>query len=360
MPPLHTLIFFVTSRCNARCRTCFYWQELNQRGDLSFEEIDTLSRTMPGFKELWLSGGEPMMRPRLDEIIRMFYERNGVRVMNLPSNGLFKDRLVELMAFCERELPELEINLNLALDGFRDTHDRIRGVPGNFDKTIETIEALYPVRERHPKLRIHVNTVITAENIDELEALGWWLVEHTDLNGQYFQVIRGEPMDTGLKRLTRERLAAFYRALRPLHEHYGRKLERRHGGTLKAWLKKFYYTQTILFHYTVQEENLERSNPWPMPCMAGQTILVIDYNGDVRACELRSKIANLRDVGCDFQQIYPSETVRRETEQIVKDQCWCTHICFIHDSIRSSNRVRAFEIPFGRKVTHERPEPATP
>ncbi len=352
---LNTLIFFVTSRCNAKCRTCFYWQELNQQGDLTFEEIDQLCRTMPMFRELWLSGGEPMMRPRLAEIIKMFYDRNGIRVLNLPSNGLFQKRTIELMEFCAGELPELKVHLNLALDGFAERHDRIRGVPGNFAKTIETIEALYPVRARHPKLRIHVNSVITAENIDELETLGWWLIEHTDLDGQYFQVIRGDPLDPTLKRLARGHLARFYSSVRPIHEHYAQKLAARHGGGFKARLEQLYYRQTILFHYTVQERNLERSNPWPMPCMAGQTILVIDYNGDVRACELRHKIANLRDVGCDFRRIYPSEGVRRETEQIVRDQCWCTHICFIHDSVKSSRRVQLVDIPFGRKVGEAAP-----
>jgi MoaA/NifB/PqqE/SkfB family radical SAM enzyme len=352
---LNTLIFFITSRCNARCGTCFYWQELNQRGDLTFEEIDRLSTTMPRFKELWLSGGEPMMRPRLAEIIKMFYDRNGVRTLNLPSNGLFKDRLLELTEFCSRELPELKVNLNLALDGFQETHDRIRGVPGNFDKTVDAITALYPVRDHNRNIRLHVNSVITSTNIDELERLGWWLIEHLDLNGQYFQVIRGDPMDAGLKGLTRERLAGFYHALKPIHEHYGRKLSAKHGGGVKGWLNEFFYTQTIFFHYTVQEQNYERSNPWPMPCMAGQTILVIDYNGDVRACELRNKVANLRDVDCDFRHIYPSDVVQRETEQIVKDQCWCTHICFIHDSLKSSPRAQAYDIPLGRKVTARRP-----
>ena len=75
---LNTLISFVTSRCNARCETCFYWKELNQCGDLSFEEIDTLTRTMSRFRELWLSGGELMMGPRLDEIIQLFVDRNGI------------------------------------------------------------------------------------------------------------------------------------------------------------------------------------------------------------------------------------------------------------------------------------------
>jgi MoaA/NifB/PqqE/SkfB family radical SAM enzyme len=347
---LRTLIFFVTSRCNAKCRTCFYWQELNQRGDLSFEEIDTLTRTMPRFRELWLSGGEPMMRPALDEIVRMFYQRNGVRSINLPTNGLFRERLVGLLEVVSRELPGLKVNVNIALDGFAETHDRIRGVPGNFDKAIQTIEALYPLRERNPAIRIHVNSVITAENVDQMESLGWWLVRNQRLNGQYFQIVRGDPMDPSLKSVASADLAELYGHLHRIHEHYGRVLSQRHGGGAKGRLESFYYTRTLDFYHAIQHANLEQSSRWPMPCTAGQSILVIDYNGDVRACELRKKIANLRDVGCDFRRIFNSNEVRRETEQIVKDQCWCTHVCFIHDSARSSRRARFYQIPLGRQL----------
>jgi len=345
---LRTLIFFVTSRCNAKCRTCFYWQELNRPGDLSFDEIDTLTRTMPRFRELWLSGGEPMMRPRLADIIQLFYQRNEIRTLNLPSNGLFRDRLVRLMEFVTASLPKLKVNLNLALDGFAETHDRIRGVPGNFDQAIRTIEALYPVRDRNPNIRIHVNSVITAENIDELEPLGRWLIEHARLNGQYFQVVRGDPLDPALKSVGPERLADFYRRVEPLHRHYGRYLSQRHGGGRKGRLAEFYYNRTLSFYYAVQHANLEHSTRWPMPCTAGQSILVVDYNGDVRACELRQKIANLREVGCDFRRVLHSEALSRETAGIVRDQCWCTHVCFIHDSAKSSPRAQLYEIPFKR------------
>lgn len=346
---LHTLILFVTSRCNARCQTCFYWKELNRDGDLTFDEIDRLSATMPRFHELYLSGGEPLMRDRLDEIVGMFYERNGVRTLNLPTNGLFEGRAVELMERCGTDMPELDVNLNVALDGFADTHDEIRGVPGNFDRALAMIEALYPVRERHPSVRIHVNSVITAANLDELEELGWWMVEHADLDGHYFQVIRGDAKNPELKRLDRTRLTEFYARVRPIHDHYARRLRDRHGG-LKGRLKRRYYRETILFHYSVQADNLEGSSRWPMPCTAGETILVIDYDGDVRACELRRPLANLRDVGCDFSRLFPSGILARETEQIVEDQCWCTHVCFIHESQKRSKRVRYFDIPFGAKL----------
>lgn len=347
---LRTLIFFITSRCNARCETCFYWRELNQRGDLTFEEIDRLSATMPPFQELWLSGGEPLMRPRLDEILQMFYERNGVRTLNLPTNGLFGERTAELMEFVTHRLPELDVNLNIALDGFQDTHDLIRGVPGNFDQTMKAIQVLYPVRRKNRNIRIHVNSVITSQNISELEELGWWLVENADLDGQYFQIIRGDAKNPELKKVDRRHVRDFYTRIKPLHEHYGRKLSERKGGKLKGWLKKHYYTETLYFHYTLQERNYDGPSPWPMRCSAGNTILVIDHNGDIRACELRGKISNLRDVGCDFSRLFPSREFSRETLQIVEDQCWCTHVCFMHDSLKSSPRAILYDIPLGAKV----------
>ena len=40
---LGTVILFVTSRCNAFCQTCFYHEELNQPGDLTFAQIEKVS-----------------------------------------------------------------------------------------------------------------------------------------------------------------------------------------------------------------------------------------------------------------------------------------------------------------------------
>ena len=35
------------------------------------------------------------------------------------------------------------------------------------------------------------------------------------------------------------------------------------------------------------------------------------------------------------------------TDAIVQDQCWCTHVCFIHDSLRHSPKVLLYDIPKG-------------
>src|ERR671929_823093 len=87
---LGTVILFVTSRCNAYCQTCFYHEELNQPGDLTFAQIEKVSQTMPPITDLWLSGGEPTLRQDVDDIIRLFVENNGVRRVIIPTNGLLK------------------------------------------------------------------------------------------------------------------------------------------------------------------------------------------------------------------------------------------------------------------------------
>ena len=94
---LDTLIFFDTSRCNSKCRTCFYWEELNARDDLSFAEIERVSQTMPRFPEVWLSGGEPSLREDLVDVLALFYRGNGVRSVNFPANGLLPEKLVGIV-----------------------------------------------------------------------------------------------------------------------------------------------------------------------------------------------------------------------------------------------------------------------
>src|SRR3954462_6571253 len=87
---LGTVILFVTSRCNAFCRTCFYHEELNQPGDLTFEQLEKVSRTMPPITDLWLSGGEPTLRLDVPVLIDTFIKHNKVRRIIIPTNGLIK------------------------------------------------------------------------------------------------------------------------------------------------------------------------------------------------------------------------------------------------------------------------------
>ena len=74
---------------------------------------------------------------------------------------------------------------------------------------------------------------------------------------------------------------------------------------------------------------------WGVRCLAGETIAVMDANGDFRHCELRDPITNLRKHKLNFSKMINSKASKKEAEKISCANCWkwCTHICFIYYSV---------------------------
>ena len=344
---LNTIIFFVTSHCNATCETCFYWDELNQKGDLSWEEIVRLSENTAPFTDLWFSGGEPTLRKELPEIIDLFVRNNGVQRVIIPTNALIKTHVCEVVEQALSRHPQLDLYLNVALDGYGATHDRIRGVPGNWAKTLDCIRALYPLKEKFTdRFRLNVNTVVCAENFMEIDRLADYLWHNCQLDGQYFNIIRGETKaGAQIKQVPPEVLPEMYGRVSALTKRYGDRMFAEDDAS-RRFIKSVAYVGAITTHYRTQHANFARSAAWPFPCTAGETTAVIDYNGDVRACELREKFATLSDYDYDFRRLWATQ--ERQTELGAIDEgraCWCTHVCFIHDSMRHSRRALLYELP---------------
>jgi MoaA/NifB/PqqE/SkfB family radical SAM enzyme len=344
---LDTVIFFVTSRCNAFCETCFYHEELNKKGDLTFAEIEKVSRTMPKITDLWLSGGEPTLRKDLTKVIDLFVENNGINRLIIPTNALIKSRVFEVVEHALSHKQITDLYLNIALDGYGETHDKIRGVPKNWEKTLACIEHLYPLKEKFgSRFRLNVNTVICAENYHEIEKLGEYLWQNFKLDGQYFNIVRGETKGgDSIKAVPMQALTKIYKYTSDLTKSYSERMFA-DDESAKKFIKQVAYIGTIMTHYRTQHANFEKPTLWAFPCTAGETSAVIDYNGDVRACELLDKFANLKDFDFDFGKLWETTTRQEQLEWIDGGKaCFCTHVCFIHSSLRHSRKGLLYEVP---------------
>ena len=91
--PLGSLRISVTDRCNLRCRYCMPEEEytwLPRSSLLSFEEIVRVARVFAGLGagKIRLTGGEPLLRQGLPDLVAMLRVVPGVREIALTTNGL--------------------------------------------------------------------------------------------------------------------------------------------------------------------------------------------------------------------------------------------------------------------------------
>lgn len=298
---------------------------------------------MPEFHDLWVSGGEPFLRKELARIIQLFYQNNKIRDVRIPTNGLPTVQTLQIVKEILNTCPGLHLEVDVSIDGLGETHDRIRGVPGNFEKALATIGELQALRANWPNFTLYINSVITQENQDEITTMGHYFQQEYQLDGHYFQIIRGDPKDPTLQAVEPKKLGHIYQEVLPINFQYISKPSRRKsflGPLMRAYWKAGY-----AFSYETQYQNYIARTKWKMPCTAGQTSIVIDYNGDVRVCELRKPIGNLRRYDMNFQEFWSSLERKMEVRQVALDQCFCTHICFMYDSMRHSKRVMLWELP---------------
>ena len=106
--PLHDLRISVMDRCNFRCPYCMpretfheHYRFLKSTERLSFEEITRLARLFVqlGVRKLRLTGGEPLLRPNLAELVGELTALEGVQDVALTTNAvLLAQHAAELKA----------------------------------------------------------------------------------------------------------------------------------------------------------------------------------------------------------------------------------------------------------------------
>ena len=148
----YKLNFSITYNCQSRCTICNIWQ-IKPKNELSLDEIRKFAKKNNYFRWIGITGGEPFLRSDLAEVVSAFKQNcKSLYLVTMPTNSLTsKERVVgEIKKLLDLRIPKLAITLSL--DGDRETHDKLRGVPGSFDKVMKLARALRVLQRKHKNL----------------------------------------------------------------------------------------------------------------------------------------------------------------------------------------------------------------
>jgi MoaA/NifB/PqqE/SkfB family radical SAM enzyme len=146
--------WLVTRKCNYQCAGCNVWKEQDDN-ELSAEEIkkglDILKKV--GIVELVISGGDPLLRPDIDEIIDYATDRF---ITTVYDNGSMAAKKMEAL----RKADFVAISID-SLDEKK--NDAIKAVPGAYKNAIQTVETLLKAG-----IKVAVTPTISQKNLYEI------------------------------------------------------------------------------------------------------------------------------------------------------------------------------------------------
>lgn len=163
---LRLLFWETTIKCNLTCAHCrrlesdeaaFKDLSTDQAKDL-IEQLAELGRSQPMMPVLVFSGGEPLCRQDLFELVSM--ARQVGITPALATNGTLIDKKV-----AEQIRKSGIVRIAVSLDGATaEVHNKLRQLDGSFEKALEGIKHL-----REQGLAVQINITLTKHNSEQLE-----------------------------------------------------------------------------------------------------------------------------------------------------------------------------------------------
>ena len=163
----------ITSKCNLRCKYCYYFDDTNhQYVDLPTDEwlrfFDELGRLH--VMDVNLAGGEPFSRSDLKTLLKGIVD-NRMRFGLLSNGALIDDDIARFISATGR-CNSVQISLDSSKS---DIHDSCRG-KGAFDGAVRGIRTL----QRHD-INIDIRVTLHHSNIDDLEDTARFILEDLGL-----------------------------------------------------------------------------------------------------------------------------------------------------------------------------------
>ena len=251
-PQITYVVYTLTSRCNLKCLHCDTWlkreKELDTVTNLAI--IDKMAKA--GVACINFSGGEPLLRDDLEVLASHAKKYGIISILNTNGTLITPERA--------RKLDKCFEAITVSIDGFEDTHDKIRGIKGTFKKAMRAVSIL---KEEVIYANIGVNVALFRENINEIVPLFEYLQDKVDFVS--FQPVWPYPPSEDITP-PREEVERVVQSLLALKE--------RNPGYL--FPTKDYICSLIDYF----------SGDLKKYCDAGELYCIVDWNGNVMLCPM--------------------------------------------------------------------------
>ena len=241
----------VTYRCPMKCKMCNIWDNPSDKArEFTARDLEK----MPSVNITNVTGGEPLIRDDLEEIIEVVFKHS--KRVCVSTSGFYTEKIFKL----SEKFPKL--GFRVSIEGLSEKNDGLRGRPGGFDRGLRTLLGL---REMGRK---DVGFGITVSNNNSKDML--WLYELAKQlkmefataafhNSFYFHKYDNEITN-------KEEVIGNFKELieRLLRENHP-----------KSWFRGFFNLGLI---------NYIRGGKRLLPCEAGTENFFIDPYGDVLPC----------------------------------------------------------------------------
>ena len=288
----------ITRSCHLNCRHCRAGAGSGSyENELGLEEIFKTMDSISVFGKpiIILTGGEPMLRSDLNDIIS-YGDNLGLIMVMSPCGKLLTENKA-------RELKGAGLKrISISIDGASpESHDNFRGVPGAFEDALKGIEAA-----KRAGLQFQINTTVTKHNIHEIEDILELAIKIGAVAFSPFLLVpagRGKDLvDMEISPRQYENILNWiYQKKQQVHINLRPTCAPHYFRILREQEKKA--------GRRVTSEN-HGLDAFTKGCMGGQSFAFISHVGMVQICGfLEIGCGNIRESGYDFQNIWETSKV---------------------------------------------------
>ena len=160
--------FRFTDNCNSRCITCNAWKNKSEN-ELTTEELkDVLGQLRAmGIKQLVFTGGEPLLRNDIGAVVKEASSL-GFEAIIIVTNGLLLEKKADEL------LDGGVTHIDVSIDAIGEANDKIRGVPGYYDRAVKGIETVQRLKKSKGLDDVAVTimtTLLMKDNVDDIPKL---------------------------------------------------------------------------------------------------------------------------------------------------------------------------------------------